>query len=147
MTYTALPDPDLQAEFYDSVPTKRLLAFVIDTVIILIGCIVILPFTAFTGVFFFPFLMLVVGFVYRVVTLTNRSATLGMWLMAIEFRTHDGRPFDLVMAVLHTLGFYASMGVFLAQLVSIVLMLTDPRGQGLTDKVLGTAALNRRAAR
>ncbi|MCM2562392.1 RDD family protein [Lutimaribacter sp. EGI FJ00015] len=147
MTYSALPDPHLQPEFYADVPMKRLLAFVIDTVIIVIGCLVILPFTAFTGIFFFPILMLVVGTAYRVVTLANRSATLGMRLMAIEFRTHDGRPFDALTAVLHTVGFTVSMGVFVAQAISVVMMLVDERGQGLSDKVLGSVALNRRARR
>ena len=121
MTYTALPDPQLQPEFYSDVPMKRLLAFVIDTLIILAVCVAILPFTAFTGLFFFPFLMLVVGFAYRVITIANRSATWGMRLMSIEFRTHDGRAFDLGTAVLHTLGFTVSMGVFVAQAASIVM--------------------------
>ncbi|SDJ24176.1 RDD family protein [Lutimaribacter saemankumensis] len=147
MTYTALPDPQLQPEFYSDVPMKRLLAFVIDTLIILAVCVAILPFTAFTGLFFFPFLMLVVGFAYRVITIANRSATWGMRLMSIEFRTHDGRAFDLGTAVLHTLGFTVSMGVFVAQAASIVMMLTSERGQGLTDMVLGSVALNRQARR
>ena len=34
---------------------------------------------------------------------------------------------------------------FVLQVISIVLMLTTPRAQGLTDHVLGTVALNRRA--
>ncbi len=147
MTYTTLPDPQLQPEFYSDVPMKRLLAFVIDTLIILAVCVAILPFTAFTGLFFFPFLMLVVGFAYRVITIANRSATWGMRLMSIEFRTHDGRAFDLGTAVLHTLGFTVSMGVFVAQAASIVMMLTSERGQGLTDMVLGSVALNRQARR
>lgn len=147
MTYTALPDPQLQPEFYSDVPMKRLLAFVIDTLIILAVCVAILPFTAFTGLFFFPFLMLVVGFAYRIITIANRSATWGMRLMSIEFRTHDGRAFDLGTAVLHTLGFTVSMGVFVAQAASIVMMLTSERGQGLTDMVLGSVALNRQARR
>ena len=33
----------------------------------------------------------------------------------------------------------------LLQVISIVLMLTRPRGEGLSDLVLGTVALNRRA--
>jgi uncharacterized RDD family membrane protein YckC len=147
MTYSALPDPHLQPEFYADVPMKRLLAFVVDTIIIVVACLLILPFTAFTGIFFFPFLMLVVGFAYRVATIANGSATWGMQLMAIEFRTHDGRPFDATTAVLHTFGFTVSMGVFIAQAASVVMMLVDDRGQGLTDKVLGSVALNRRARR
>jgi len=147
MTLTALPDPQLQPEFYADVPTKRLLAFVVDTVLIIGICLVILPFTAFTGLFFFPFLMLVVGFAYRVITLSNGSATWGMRLMAIEFRTTQGARFDFVTACLHTLGYTLSMGTFIVQAASIVMMLTSERGQGLSDLVLGTVALNRSAQR
>jgi uncharacterized RDD family membrane protein YckC len=147
MLYSALPDPRMQPEFYADVPVKRLLAFVADTLIIVAACLLILPFTAFTGIFFFPALMLVVGFAYRVVTIANGSATWGMRLMAIEFRTHDGRPFDLPTAFLHTLGFTFSMGVFVVQVVSIIMMLTSERRQGLTDMVLGSVALNRTARR
>ena len=139
------PDPVTQPEFYADVPTKRLIAWGIDTVVILLICVVILPFTAFTGILFFPVLMLVIGFAYRVITLSRRSATWGMRLMAIEFRTARGALFDLPMAFAHTLGFSLSCILALVQLGSIVLMLTTARGQGLTDHVLGTVAVNRRA--
>ena len=143
--YSSLPDPDYQAEFYQDTPTKRLVAWLIDTIVILLICLLIVPFTAFIGLFFFPFLMLVVGFAYRVITLANQSATWGMRLTAIEFRTSDGQPFTLPMAFLHTLGYSISIATFLPQVISIVLMLTTARAQGLTDHVLGTVALNRRA--
>jgi len=107
--------------------------------------IVILPFTAFTGLFFLPFLYAVLGFSYRVITLSNGSATLGMRLMAIELRTSADRPFDLPIAFAHTLGYTLSLGVPLIQLASVVLMLSSERGQGLSDFILGTVALNRRA--
>ena len=86
----ALPDPQIQPDVYKDVPLKRLLAWGVDSVLILLLCIVILPFTAFTGVFFFPLLFLAVSFGYRVVTLANGSATLGMRLCAIELRRADG---------------------------------------------------------
>jgi uncharacterized RDD family membrane protein YckC len=140
-----LPDPFSQPQFYDGVPAKRLFAWIVDTVLIVLICLAILPFTAFTGLFFFPFLMLVVGFAYRVVTLANGSATWGMRLMAMELRTQHGERFDLGTAFAHTLGYSISVAMFPAQIVSIILMLTTVRGQGLTDHVLGTVALNRRA--
>lgn len=150
MTYTsrmnfALPDPDTQPEFYADVPTKRLLAWVVDTVLIIIVSALIVPFTAFTGLFFFPVLMLVTGFIYRTVTLATGSATWGMRLFSIEFRDRTGRPFDLATALLHTLGFHLSVSFFPAQIVSIILMLTSARGQGLTDHVMGSVAINRPA--
>jgi uncharacterized RDD family membrane protein YckC len=141
-----LPDPDTQPEFYQDVPLKRLIAWVVDTVLVAAICILILPFTAFTGIFFFPFLMLTIGFAYRVVTIANASATWGMRLAAIEFRRPDGQRFDTQMAFLHTLGFTVSCAIPLLQLASVVLMMTTARAQGLTDHVLGTVALNRRAA-
>ena len=140
-----LPDPETQAHFYENVPAKRLLAWIADAVLIFLVCLAVLPFTAFTGVFFFPFLMLVVGFAYRVVTLAAGSATWGMRLFAIEFRTAQGERFDLGTAFLHTLGYSVSIAIPILQVISIVLMLTTARGQGLTDHVLGTVALNRRS--
>ncbi|MFB9149472.1 RDD family protein [Roseovarius ramblicola] len=142
----ALPDPDTQPEFYADVPAKRLLAFVVDTLVIVVLSLLVVPFTAFTGLFFFPLLMAVIGFAYRVVTIARGSATWGMRLAAIEFRTADGRRFDLGLAVAHTLGLTISFALPLLQVASIVLMLTRPRGEGLSDLVLGTVALNRRAA-
>lgn len=142
---THLPDPDTQPQFYDGVAIKRLLAWVVDTILIVLVAIAILPFTAFTGVFFFPFLMLVVGFMYRTITLAGGSATWGMRLFSIEFRTMHGERFDLGAAFAHTLGYSISIAMFPAQAVSIILMLTTARGQGLTDHVLGTVAMNRRS--
>lgn len=140
-----LPDPITQPEFYSDVPAKRLLAWVVDTVLIVLICLLIVPFTAFTGLFFFPFLLLIVGFAYRVVTIARGSATWGMRLVSLEFRKLDGQRFDLSMALLHTLGLTISFGFPILQVISIVLMLTTERGQGLSDHVLGTVALNRRA--
>lgn len=138
------PDPDTQPQFYTGVPTKRLVAWILDMVLIVLICLAILPFTAFTGIFFFPFLMLIVGFLYRVATLTGGSATWGMRLLSLEIRQGDDRPLDGATAFLHTLGYSVSLALPVLQLISIVLMLTSARRQGLTDMVLGTVALNKR---
>jgi len=140
---SGLPDPMIKPEFYTDTGTKRLIAWFIDTALIVILCLIIIPFTAFTALFFLPFLYLVVGFAYRTVTLANRSATWGMRLMAVEFRDNQGARMTLPLAFAHTLGFTISVSMVLPQVVSIVLMLTTARGQGLSDLVLGTAAVNR----
>ena len=70
-----------------------------------------------------------------------------MRLMAIELRDHKGAQLDLLTAFLHTLGYTASLALFPAQFVSVILMLTTPRGQGLSDMLLGTAMINRAALR
>ena len=140
-----LPDPVSQPEFYADVPVKRLVAWVIDTILIALISALIVPFTFFTGIFFFPLLMLVSGFAYRIVTLANGSATLGMRLTALEFRDPTGARFDLSLAFWHTLGYSISFAIFPLQIISIVLMMTTSRAQGLSDHMLGTVALNRRA--
>ncbi|MEM6887773.1 MAG: RDD family protein [Pseudomonadota bacterium] len=143
---TALPDPQMRPEFYRDVPMKRLLAWIVDALVTAIACVVVLPFTAFTGLLFFPFLFLVVGFVYRTVTLANGSATWGMRLFAIELRRPDGTAFDLGSAFNHTAGYTISWMIPVFQLISIVLMATTERGQGLTDHMLGTVMINRKIA-
>jgi uncharacterized RDD family membrane protein YckC len=141
----SLPDPDLQAEFYADVPLKRGLAWVVDMVLIGLLTLLIVPFTAFTAIFFLPVLFLMVSFTYRVWSLAARSATPGMRLMAIEFRDRWGRKFDLGTAFLHTLGYTLTIATLVLQLLSIGLMLSSARRQGLSDLVLGTVAINRPA--
>ncbi|MFP4273509.1 MAG: RDD family protein [Paracoccaceae bacterium] len=144
-THAHHPDPHYQPEFYADIPAKRLMAWVVDMILVLLLSVLALPFTAFIGVFFFPFLVFAVGFAYRTVTLARGSATWGMRLMSMEIRDVTGHRLDLQTAALHTLGFTVSFAVFPLQIVSIVLMLTTAYRQGLTDHLLGTVALNRRA--
>ncbi|NIY73100.1 RDD family protein [Marivivens donghaensis] len=141
--YDGLPDPDTRPEFYKSVRTKRAFAWLIDITIIGLAAVIITPLTAFTALFFFPAFSLVVGFVYRWWTLSNKSATWGMRMMSVEIRRNDGAPLDSGTAFMHTLGLYVSFGVAPLQLISILMMLVSQRKQGLTDLILGTAAINR----
>lgn len=140
-----LPDPEIQPDFYAGVPTKRLIAWIIDTILIAGLVLLAIPFTAFTGLFFLPFLFLALGFAYRFATIASGSSTWGMRFVGIEFRTQDGHLFDGGTAFLHVLGYTVSVSIPIIQLASIVMMLVSPRGQGLTDSLLGTTALNRRA--
>jgi len=140
-----LADPITQPQFYRDVAAKRFFAWVIDTIIVALVSLLIVPFTAFVAAFFFLALMGVVGFMYRVITLATGSATWGMRMMAIEIRDRHGAQLDLGQAFLHTVGYTVSWAVAPLQLISIVLMATSNRGQGLTDVVLGTAAINRKA--
>ncbi|UWP90489.1 RDD family protein [Aliiroseovarius crassostreae] len=150
MTHTdnalwGLPDPTYQPEYYESVALKRLMAWGVDVVVIFTLSVLASLLSFGIGFFLFGLVYFSVGFVYRVLTISGRSATLGMRLMAIELRTHRGDRFDPMTAIFHTLGYYISMATFLLQLISLVMMFTTPRGQGLIDMVLGTTALNRQA--
>ena len=133
---------EIRPHRYAGVPLKRGIAWVFDIVLIAFLCALILPFTAFTGVFFFPFLMLVVGFVYRWFTIAGGSSTWGMRMMGISLRDHHGAPLSSGLALAHTFGYTISVAIAPLQLISIVLMLVTARGQGLTDHLLGTTAIN-----
>ncbi|UWR20934.1 RDD family protein [Sulfitobacter sp. S190] len=142
---TMTPDPDTDAHFYDGTPTKRLIAWLIDMAVIACFTLLAVILTAFTGLFILPILFLCISFAYRVITIANGSATWGMRLVSLELRTHDDQRFDLGYALLHTLGYTISVAMPLLQLISVVLMCTTERRQGLTDLVMGTVALNRRS--
>jgi uncharacterized RDD family membrane protein YckC len=139
-----LPDPERQAVFYDGVTFKRGIAWVVDTLLI---SLLTLPIAVFTivGLFILPLMFLVIGFLYRWMTIAGGSATPGMRLMSIEFRNAFGERLDGGQAFLHTLGFTITSSTVILQLISIAMMFVTERGQGLTDMVLGTVALNRRA--
>jgi len=127
---------------YEGVTVKRGIAWVFDMVLIAVLGAVILPFTAFTGVFFFPLLMLVVGFFYRWFTLAGGSSTWGMRMVGIRLRDIQGAPLSSGLALAHTVGYSLSIAIMPLQLISILLMLVTARGQGLTDLLLGTEAIN-----
>ena len=141
------PDPVRHAAFYQGVLPKRFLAWVMDVVLIAVVTALIVPFTAFTALLFLPALFLVVGFVYRWVTLSGRSATWGMRLMNIEFLDRNGQRFDAGTALLHTLGYSLSMAFVMPQILSVALMMLTSRRQGLSDMVLGSVAINSPSAR
>lgn len=142
---THLPHPDHQPEFYDGVPLKRLIAWLVDTAVIAALSLIGLIFTAFTAIFFFALFYLIVGFVYRTATIAAGSATWGMRLAGIELRDAGGRPLDGGLALAHTLGYSVSIAFPVLQAISVLMMLLGARGQGLTDAVLGTVMLNRAA--
>ena len=77
---THLPDPDSQPEFYQSVATKRfIVAWLFDIAFISLLCTVAILLTFGMGCsFILALIYAVVSFVYRVVTIANGSATLGM---------------------------------------------------------------------
>ncbi|WP_170329102.1 RDD family protein [Ruegeria arenilitoris] len=142
---THLPDPDSQPEFYQSVATKRFVAWLFDIAFISLLCIVPVFLTFGAGLFFLPLIYGVISFVYRVVTISNGSATLGMRFMGIELRDAFGARMDMGKAVVHTAGYFVSMAFFVVQIISVIMMLTSARCQGLTDAFLGTVMINQRA--
>ncbi|WP_375262363.1 RDD family protein [Palleronia sp.] len=140
-----LPDPYRDTAFYDDVAVKRGLAWVVDVICITTLSLLLTPLTLFTSILYFPLFYVMVGFVYRTVSIAKWSGTPGMRLMSVELRDASGRRFDLATAALHTLGYTVSWTFFPLQLLSGALMLGTARKQGLSDLVLGSAAINRSA--
>lgn len=148
---SALPDPAMKPEFYDGVGTKRLIAWGLDVLLVLILAtlvfvitIVPLALTVF-GIFLLPAIMGMIGFFYRWITLSSGSATWGMRMMSIQLREADGGRLSTSTAFFHTVGYMLSFAVTIVQIASVVMMATSERGQGLSDMVLGTAMINRPA--
>ena len=142
--HSALPCPAASPEHYDGVVAKRALAWVVDAALIAAMTLVAVLLTLGVGLIFLPAVALVVGGLYRVATLSGGSATWGMRLMGIELRGPDGHRLSGGQSVLHVAGYYASVTfALLPAVASAVAMLATERRQGLTDLVLGTAAINR----
>ena len=138
-----LPDPKLLPEFYAFVLPKRLFAWVMDAVLILLLTLLIIVATAFTALAIAPVLGVAVNVAYRYVGLVKWSATPGMALMAVELRDARGERLEPGTALFHTLIYTAASATVILQVVSVVMMLTSDRRQGLPDVLLGTAMLNR----
>ena len=138
-----LPDPDRDAQFYSGVPTKRLVAFVIDVVLVWGLAILVSLLTLGIGFFIMGFLIAVIDLAYRTFTIGSKSATVGMALMGIELRTFGGDRFNMGHALIHTLLFYAMLAFVVVQLISVIMMGGSRYGRGLHDLIVGSAMINR----
>lgn len=144
-------DPWLQPEYFRGVPERRVIAFLIDLVVIMVPVTVAAMF-----IFAFGIATLGLGFVlfaalppatalwalfYYGTTLGGpRSATLGMRAADIEVRTWYGAPCYFLLGAVHALVFWVTVTT-LSPLVAAVGLLNDRR-RLLHDFVLGTVVVN-----
>jgi uncharacterized RDD family membrane protein YckC len=141
-------DAQSAPELYEGVLSKRVVAFVIDAVIIVALMIpaslvvIVAGFITFgLAWLLFPALFALIALGYSALTLGgSRSATVGMRSANLEMRTWNGAPMFPLLAVLHSLVFWFSVS-FLTPLILIVGLLT-PRKQLLHDLILGTIVVN-----
>lgn len=132
---------------YDGVRTRRILAFLVDYLIVgLISipfAIVILLLGIITfglGWALFGFLVPVVALTYVWFTLgSGDQATTGMKMMNIRLERLDGRPVDGMFAIVHSIMFWAG-NVILTPLVLLITLFSD-RKRTLHDLLLGTAVV------
>ena len=129
---------------YDGVRTRRVLAFLIDYLIV---GLLLIPFAII--IFFLGILTLGLGWalfcilgpavalLYVWTTLGGpNQATTGMRIMGIRLDRLDGRPVDGLLAIVHSVLFWAG-NVVLTPLVLLVSLFSD-RKRTLHDLLLGT---------
>lgn len=142
-----IPDPDRDPQFYQGVPTRRFVAFLIDTAAILaiwaVGGLLIVVLTFGLALALLPLLFMGTAFVYRWLLLARGSATLGMRMTGIEVRDTLGNHLNPPLAALHTAGFMVTVTFLPLGIVGWILMAGSPTRQALHDIMLGTVVINR----
>lgn len=142
-----LPDPTRDAQFYDGVPLKRLVAWIIDVIIVgILAGVASLIFGVMTlgfGFLLAPLIFLSLNVVYRIGLLANHSATFGMMFVGIEFRTLHGYRFGFREAAFHTIAYLIFFASAIGQAGSVLTMLLSAHGRSLPDLLLGSVAINR----
>ena len=144
-------DPVANRERFEGVLPRRVVAFVIDVVIIAVpvasAALFVLIFGFFTfGIGWILFWLLYPGAIiwallYYGLTLGSpSSATIGMRVMDLEMRTWYGEPCYFVLGAVHAVVFYLSISA-LTPLVLLVCFF-NARGRLLHDLVLGTVVIN-----
>jgi len=144
-------DPIRNPELFEGVLARRVVAFVIDFVLISIPVVLAAMF-----IFAFGLVTLGLGFalywllppatvvwalIYFGATLGGpRSATIGMRVMNLEMRTWYGAPAYFVLGAVHAIVFWVSISA-LTPFVLLVAFFNDRR-RLLHDILLGTVVIN-----
>lgn len=129
---------------YEGVRTRRVVAVMIDYLIVALLTIPVAILVFFLGILtlglgwmLFSVLVPAVAVLYIWNTLGSADqATTGMKLMGVRLDRLDGRPIDGMTAVVHTVLFWAG-NVILTPLVLLVTLFSD-RKRTLHDLLLGT---------
>lgn len=144
-------DPVAQPELFEGVMARRVIAFLIDLVVIAVPLFLFGVFIVMFGIvtlglgflLFFVYwpIMVVWALLYYGLTLGSaRSATIGMRMVDIELRTWYGAPSYFVLGATHGLGYWLST-TFLTPLILLIALFNDRR-RLLHDIVLGTVVVN-----
>lgn len=144
-------DPYTQPELFDGVLTRRLIAFLIDLIVIATPVVLAVIFIAFFGLITFGlgwalFWLVSPGTViwalayYGMTFGGPASATVGMRVMDLEMRTWYGAPSYFVLGAVHAVLFWISISV-----LSPLVLLVGPfnaRKRLLHDFLIGTVIIN-----
>ena len=146
-------DPLARPELFDGVLPRRLLAFLVDAVLIGLLTIPLAVLNVFLGIltlglswFLFPVFIPLVALGYNALTMGGpASATPGMRLFGLEMRVWDGQRMYALLAALHAVVFWFS--IYLLTPLVLLVGLFSERRQLLHDLLLGTVLVDRQAAR
>jgi uncharacterized RDD family membrane protein YckC len=144
-------DPVSSPELFDGVLARRIVAFIIDLIILSIPILFLSMFIFVIGVvtlgFGFllyallsPIMVLWALFYYGITLGSPRSATLGMRVMDLEMRTWYGAPAYFVLGAVHAIVFWITVSV-LTPFVLLVCLFNDRR-RCLHDILVGTIVIN-----
>ncbi len=144
-------DPAANPELFEGVLARRLIAFVIDLIILAVPVVFLAMFIFVVGVvtlglgFVFyallsPAMVLWALFYYGATLGGRHSATIGMRAMDIEMRTWYGSPAYFVLGAVHAIVFWVTVSV-LTPLVLLVCLFNERR-RCLHDMLVGTIVIN-----
>ncbi|MHA1165851.1 MAG: RDD family protein [Alphaproteobacteria bacterium] len=141
-------DPVSQSEYFEDVLGRRVMAFVIDFVIIFAISIAVNVLLFFAGIFTLGLAWLLFGVAFPAVALAYtaytlsgpESATIGMRVMELQMRTWYGAPMYALLAAFHAIIFYMSATIFTPFILLVALF--TRRKRCLHDFVAGTIVIN-----
>ena len=146
---SAFQDRLIDPAYYRSVLWRRMVAHVVDTLIVALvmaPVIVALILTAIVtlGLIVVPLALAFVvirALYYILYTGGANSATPGMRLLGIELRAVDGGRPGYLQSAIRTLLYYATITVFTPLILLVVLF--NRQGRGVHDFLSGTVVVNR----
>jgi uncharacterized RDD family membrane protein YckC len=147
-------DPAIQPELFEGVLARRVVAFIVDFVIISIPVVLAAMFIFAFGIvtlglgfalyWLLPSATVIWAIVYFGVTLGGpASATLGMRVMDLEMRTWYGAPAYFVLGAVHAVAFWFTVSFFTPFVLLVAFF--NERGRLLHDIILGTVIINNAA--
>lgn len=140
--------PAITRTMTSGVRTRRIMAFLIDAVLIMIITAIMYVVVGILGIvtlslgwLLFPLVFPCVALLYNAATLgSDEAATPGMRMMGLQIRFEDGEPMSLLQALAFTILFYISVTI-LTPFILLISLFTRHK-QLLHDLLLGVIAIN-----
>ena len=148
-------DPVATPELFEGVLARRLIAFIIDLIIIVIPVVLLgifmvaatiatlgiaAVFFAFLSPLYWPLIVIWAICYYGYTFGSPASATIGMRVMDLEMRTWYGSPSYFVLGAVHAIVFWLTIS-FLTPLILLVGFFNERR-RLLHDMLVGTVVIN-----